>query len=181
MKNIGVFFYQGAGHLFINALKFLRYKTTEIHSSTVFEDLDGIILPGGESSVQYQYCVRNNIDEKIRNFHLKNKPILGTCAGAILLSRYRSRLVNGLGLIDIDMERNHYGRQISSGMQVDDHGNKICMIRAPGIISYEKSVYILNTLKDQPIFVRQGNVYCTTFHPELSPLNNLNPIKHIFG
>ena len=180
MKVIGVFAYQGAGHLFVEALNVLGYKALKIFAETDFSKLDGIILPGGESSVQYDYCVNNQLDEKIHAFFLTKKPILGTCAGAILLSKYISERVKGLGLIDIDVERNFYGRQIDSKLIKTDSNQEAFMIRAPAIVDYGKEVKILDTLDGTPIFVKQQNVYCTTFHPELGKLDSTNPIKQIF-
>jgi 5'-phosphate synthase pdxT subunit len=180
MKIIGVFAYQGAGHLFIEALNLLGYKTLKLFAETDFSKLDGIILPGGESSVQYDYCINSKLDEKIRTFSLTGKPILGTCAGAILLSKYISERVKGLGLINIDMERNAYGRQINSKLIKTDSNQEVFIIRAPSIVDYGKEVKILDTLDGNPIFIKQQNVYCTTFHPELGKLDLTNPIKQIF-
>jgi 5'-phosphate synthase pdxT subunit len=180
MKIIGVFAYQGAVHLFVEALNVLGYKAVKIFAETDFSKLDGIILPGGESSVQYDYCVNSQLDKKIHAFFSTKKPILGTCAGAILLSKYISKRVKGLGLINIDIERNFYGRQINSRLIKTDSNQEAFMIRAPGIVDYSKEVEILDTLGSNPIFVKQQNVYCTTFHPELGKLDSTNPIKKIF-
>ena len=180
MKTIGVFAYQGAGHLFVKALGILGYNTLNIFADTDFSKLDGIILPGGESSVQYDYCTNNQLDKKIQEFFLTEKPILGTCAGAILLSKYKSTRVKGLGLIDIDVERNFYGRQINSKLIKTDSGKEVFMIRAPAVVSCGEKVKVLDTLDGTPIFIRQQNVYCTTFHPELGKLDNNNPIVKIF-
>ena len=180
MKTIGVFFYQGAGHLHLQALQKLGYLSLKIFANTDFSALDGIILPGGESSVQYDYCINNNLDKKIKEFALSKKPILGTCAGTILLSKYKSSQVNGFGLIDINIKRNYYGRQIDSKIEKTDLGNEAFMIRAPGIIECGKKVETLDTLNGNPIFVKQNNVHCTIFHPELLTFNSKNPIKQIF-
>ncbi|MSO13784.1 pyridoxal 5'-phosphate synthase glutaminase subunit PdxT [Rickettsiales endosymbiont of Trichoplax sp. H2] len=180
MKTIGVFFYQGAGNLHVQALQKLGYLSLKIFANTDFSALDGVILPGGESSVQYDYCINNNLDKKIKEFALSKKPILGTCAGAILLSKYKSSQVNGLGLIDINIQRNYYGRQINSKIERTDSDNKAFMIRAPNITECGKKVKILDTLNDNPIFVKQDNIYCTIFHPELLTFDSKNPIKQIF-
>jgi len=180
MKIIGVFAYQGAGHLFIEALNLLGYKAVKLFAETDFSKLDGIILPGGESSVQYDYCINSKLDEKIRTFFLTEKPMLGTCAGAILLSKYMSERVKGLGLINIEIERNAYGRQIKSKLIKTDSNQEAFMIRAPAIVDYGREVKILDTLDGNPIFVKQQNVYCTTFHPELGKLDNNNPIIKVF-
>ena len=180
MKNIGVLSYQGAGHLFIIALTALGYRPHKIFCYSNLTNLDGIILPGGESSVQYDYCVDNGLDDKIYEFYKSKKPILGTCAGAILLSMHCSQRVKGFRLIDIDVQRNIYGKQIHSQLIKTDLGNEFLMIRAPGIIKYSQKIKILDTLDKKPIFVKQENVYCTTFHPELASFNKDNPITKIF-
>lgn len=180
MKTIGVFFYQGAGHLHIQALRALNYSPLKIFADTDFSALDGIILPGGESSVQYDYCIDNNLDKKIKEFALSKKPILGTCAGAILLSKFKSTRVNGFALIDINIKRNHYGRQICSKIEKTDLGNEAFMIRAPSITECGGEAEVLDTLNGKPIFVKQNNIYCTIFHPELLILDSNNPIKYIF-
>lgn len=180
MKNIGVFAYQGAGHLFIEALGILGHKASRISADSDFSKFDGIILPGGESSAQYDYCVNNQLDKKIHEFFLTNKPILGTCAGAILLSKYESERVKGFGLIDIDIKRNFYGRQINSGVIKTDSNQDAFLIRAPAIVNHGREVEIFDTLNNIPIFVKQRNVYCTTFHPELAKLDNNNPLIKIF-
>jgi pyridoxal 5'-phosphate synthase pdxT subunit len=180
MKNIGVLNYQGGGELHIDALKTLGFNHKKITYTDIFEELDGLILPGGESSVQYKYCIRFNLIEKIKAFAQTGKPILGTCAGSILLSRFISSKVQGFGLIDIDIERNGYGRQIHSGVKVSDNNNKVMFIRAPIIKETGKAVTILDSYKSQPIFVKQENIFCTTFHPETYELDKNNILYKIF-
>jgi 5'-phosphate synthase pdxT subunit len=182
MKTIGVMCYQGGGHLHINALKKLGFKTHPIYADTDFSKVDGLILPGGESSVQYDYCLKNGLDAKITEYALSKKPILGTCAGAILLSNYSSERVKGFGLIQIDMIRNFYGRQIKSGTVATDSGAFATFIRAPGITNVNSAqVSILDTYQQKPILVQQENIYCATFHPELGRLDSHNIIAKIFG
>lgn len=181
MNIIGVFCYQGGGDLHIEALEILGFKTKKIFYQDSLQDLDGLILPGGESSVQYQYYLKYNLIEKVTAFAKAGKPILGTCAGTILLSKYSSPEVCGLGLIDIDVERNSYGKQISSGVKTSDLGNEIVFIRAPTIKSAGKSVEILDTYERKPIFVKQQNIFCTTFHPEVYKLDKKNILYTIFA
>lgn len=181
MKKIGVFSYQGAGHLFTESLTILGYEASNIDLKEDFSNFDGIILPGGESSAQYNYCIENEIYKRIKIFYLSNKPILGTCAGAILLSKYTSKNIKGLGLISIDIKRNFYGRQIKSGLRKSDSNQDIYMVRAPAIINCSKGVKVLDTLEGQPIFVKENNVYCTVFHPELHKLDGSNLITRIFS
>jgi 5'-phosphate synthase pdxT subunit len=181
MKTIGVMCYQGGGHLHISALQNLGFQTLSIYAQTDFSKVDGLILPGGESSVQYSYCLKNGLDKKIVEYAYSKKPILGTCAGAILLSNYFSEKVKGLGLIKANLIRNFYGRQIKSGNVKTDMGNEVTFIRAPGIIDIDLSkVTILDTYEKNPILIHQDNIYCATFHPELSKLDSSNVMAKIF-
>ena len=89
--------------------------------------------------------------------------------------------LNGFEFIDIDIERNFYGRQINSKLIKTDSDKEAFMIRAPSIVNCGKKVEILDTFNGNPIFIKQQNVYCTTFHPELGKLDNNNPIVKIFA
>lgn len=173
--------YQGGGDLHISALNTLGIAHQKITYTENFQDLDGLILPGGESSVQYQYCTRFDLIGKIKEFVKSGKPVLGTCAGSILLSRFSSAKVEGFGVIDIDVVRNGYGRQINSGIKISDNDNKVMFIRAPLIKSASSLVEILDTYQGKPIFVRQNNVFCTNHHPELVQLDSSNILYKIFG
>ena len=179
-KIIGVLSYQGGSELHISALKKLHFNYKRIFYYDDLEGLDGLILPGGESSVQYSYCMKHGMFEKILKFAASGKPILGTCAGSILLSKFKSDKVQGCGLIDMDIERNTYGRQIHSGLKISDQGNNVMFIRAPGVKNLGKSVEVIDTYKGQPIFVKQANIYCCTFHPEVVELNSRNILFKIF-
>ncbi|WPX96736.1 pyridoxal 5'-phosphate synthase glutaminase subunit PdxT [Candidatus Bandiella euplotis] len=182
MKTIGVILYQGAGHLHMDALGKLGFNPTPIYAETNLTQLDGLILPGGESSVQYAYCLNNGLDEKIRKYASLKKPILGTCAGAILLSKYSSEKVKGFGLIDVNIIRNFYGRQIKSATVRTDYGNEAIFIRAPKFINVNLSdVEVIDSYAKQPIFIKQNNIYCTTFHPELGRLDQNNIISKIYS
>jgi len=178
---VGVLCYQGGCDLHINALTVLNIKNRKILFQDDFLNLSGIILPGGESSVQYQYCLRYGLIEKIIEFAKTGKPILGTCAGTILLSNIKSKRVSGFGLIDIDIERNVYGSQINSGLKLSDQGNEVMFIRAPGILSTGTNVEVLDSYNGKPIFVKEKNIYCATFHPEVFHLNKTNILNQIFS
>ncbi len=180
-KIVGVLGYQGGCDLFISALDQLNIKNKKILYRDDFDDLDGLILPGGESSVQYQYCAKYNLIEKIKTFTKTGKPVLGTCAGSILLSNIKSDRVNGFGLIDISVERNIYGSQFYSGQKTSDNGNEVVFIRAPGITNIGPQVEILDTYKKMPIYVKQSNIHCTTFHPEVINVNKSNLLSILFS
>ncbi|MGL5263055.1 MAG: pyridoxal 5'-phosphate synthase glutaminase subunit PdxT [Candidatus Rhabdochlamydia sp.] len=180
--------YQGASDLHIKALKTfgVRYKCLK-YPQDFTDDLTGLIMPGGESSAQYKYCMEHQIYDAIKAFAASNRPILGTCAGLILLSSYQSKLVQGLQLLDIKIERNTYGKQIASGAYLSDKGHQRHFIRAPGIIKMGQNIKVLDTYQGHPIFVKNSsslstfnNVHGTTFHPELGVLDQHNPLYQIF-
>ncbi|MCY3974800.1 MAG: pyridoxal 5'-phosphate synthase glutaminase subunit PdxT [Simkaniaceae bacterium] len=168
---VGVFGYQGGGALHERAL-----DKAGIARKTVLPDdepggFDLLILPGGESSVQYAYCRRYDLIPRITAFARRGKPLLGTCAGTILLSHIRTKEVEGFGLIDIDVERNGYGRQVHSGIKRSDRGRDVMFIRPPKITRAGKGVEISDSYRGDPVLVREKNVYCTTFHPELTGID----------
>jgi 5'-phosphate synthase pdxT subunit len=180
MKTIGVFGYQGAFQLFLDILPQMGFKVEKIQLGTDLANFDGIILPGGESSAQYKFCQENNIFTEIEKFAQSNKPILGVCAGAILLAKISSPLVTGIGLINMGIERNSYGSQIHSGTKKADDNSNVTFIRAPRFKNLAPEIQILQTYKSSPIFVKHKNIFCTSYHPELSTLDKHNPIYKIF-
>jgi 5'-phosphate synthase pdxT subunit len=173
--------YQGGSDLHIAALNMLNIPCKKIYQPEDIATISALIMPGGESSVQYKYCQQFNLIDQISNFAASNKPIFGTCAGAILLSKYISNQVTGFGLLDIDVKRNSYGRQIASGIKKSDRNNEVLFIRAPSIIILSENVEILDSYQQQPILIKQGNIYAATFHPEALNINNNNILANIFA
>ena len=136
----------------------------------------GLVIPGGESTTINRLMKSSGIFEKIRELGKDNFPIMGTCAGAILLSSQGDEQCKKtgelLGLVDVKINRNAFGRQCESFEQelfIDDIG-KFCgvFIRAPLITSVGKNVRILAKLNDKIVAVQQGNIILTCFHPELA-------------
>lgn len=138
------------------------------------EDAAGLVLPGGESTTIWKFFESAPWEEAIRRFAASGKPVLGTCAGAIVLAReVRNSSQRGLGLLDIAVERNAYGRQVDSFVgRVDAPalGGELpaVFIRAPKIREVGSGVEVLATLDGEPVLARQGNVTAATFHPELT-------------
>ena len=132
---------------------------------------DAIILPGGESTSIGKMLRFQGLEEVIIKKVKQGVPILGTCAGAIILGRGGEY---SLGLIDITVERNAYGRQINSfevALDIPVLGKEkfsCVFIRAPRFISTGKDVEVLASHKRTPVFVRKDNIVCLSFHPELS-------------
>jgi 5'-phosphate synthase pdxT subunit len=151
------------------------------------ERADGLVLPGGESSVQLLLIARFGLEGAIRAFAASGRPILATCAGAILIAaRVTSPEQRSFALLDVDVVRNAYGRQRDSfestsdgGARASLHALPLMFIRAPRIVRTGPGVEILATLSGEPILVRQGNVTAATFHPELTADDRVH--RDVFG
>lgn len=138
------------------------------------ESAAGLVLPGGESTTLWKFFESAPWEEALRRFALSGRPILATCAGAILVAREVSNPdQKALGLIDVGVERNAYGRQADSFVATVDApslGGAVpaVFIRAPRIRRIGPGVEVLATLEGEPVLVRQGNLVASTFHPELT-------------
>jgi len=176
---VGVLALQGSFLEHINILRRLGMQTAEVRLPDQLEDLDGLIIPGGESTTMGKLTVDFGLLEPLRKFG-KDKAIWGTCAGAILLSKDAHRSQPLLELMDITVDRNAYGRQIASFETDLDfpaleavspepkpfHG---VFIRAPLIASVEGDGKVLSALPDGRIVAaQQGRLLATAFHPELT-------------
>jgi 5'-phosphate synthase pdxT subunit len=144
------------------------------------KDLDGIdalILPGGESTTIAKGLARLALYEPIRQFAAAGRPVLGTCAGAILLAReVENHPVETLGILDALASRNAYGTQVDSFAALSDPDShpdfrdlRCTFIRAPQLRDLGHEVEVLARVEGRPVLVRQGNVVAATFHPELGP------------
>lgn len=141
----------------------------EVRTAREIEPLDVLILPGGESTTLLNLLEGSGIEEATRRLLGRGGSIFGTCAGAILLARrVTSPDQPSWGLIDIDVERNAFGRQVDSfeaTLEPDFHG---VFIRAPRIRRLGEGVQVLARWKGEPVLVREGRVFAATFHPELA-------------
>ncbi len=155
--NVGVLALQGAFIEHVNMIDSLGVKSVEVRSKDDLNDLDALIIPGGESTTM------NLLMGEIKN-SMKNLPIFGTCAGAILLAQH--------GFIDIEIERNAYGSQLDSFEDYFEFQGKEVygiFIRAPKIKTTGKDVEVLSlNSKKEPVLVSQNNYLVSTFHPELT-------------
>ncbi len=168
---IGVLAIQGDFEAHRRRLEELGAEVVLVRQPEELDQVDGLVIPGGESTTFLKFLGRNGFLEKLRDF-VKAKPAFGTCAGAILLAK---EVLNpeqeGLGAIDIAIRRNAYGRQIDSFIdEIDSKIGRIetVFIRAPRIERVGRDVEVLASEKNDPILVRQGKVMAATFHPELS-------------
>jgi pyridoxal 5'-phosphate synthase pdxT subunit len=170
---IGVLAIQGDFAAHARALEEAGAQPVEVRKPSQLEGLDGLILPGGESTTFLKFLERDGLLESLQRF-LAEKPAFGTCAGCILLARHVSHPAQqSLALMDIAVERNAYGRQIDSAIQTGDTklpGGPLEMvyIRAPRIAAAGDGVEVLAERDGFPVLVRQGRLLAATFHPELS-------------
>jgi 5'-phosphate synthase pdxT subunit len=151
---------------------------TLVRAPADLADLEGLILPGGESGAHIRILRENGLFEALRAFHTGGGALYGTCAGLILLARnVTGPAQESLGLIDLDVLRNGYGRQIDS-FEADATGNggenwgteplRMVFIRAPRITRLGPGVEVLLRHGDEPVAAREGRVLVTTFHPEMT-------------
>ncbi len=175
MIRIGVLALQGAFREHVEALRKLGAEAVEVRLPEQLEGLDGLIIPGGESTTIGKLAVQYGLEEAIRRFAQQGKPVYGTCAGMIMLSRDVGRDQPLLGLMNIKVERNAFGRQLDSfetDLDIPALGKKpfhAVFIRAPRIESVGEGVDVLSRLDDNTaVAARQGNVIVTAFHPELT-------------
>ncbi len=169
---IGVLALQGDFEAHRKAIERAGARAFEIRSAAELDRVDGLIIPGGESTTMLKLIDTENLLEPIRSFGSR-KPIFGTCAGAILLASEISHPEQpSLGLMDITVERNAYGRQIDSRIariELEGRSSEAVFIRAPIIRRVGPGTHILATYENAPVLVEQGRHLAATFHPELSP------------
>jgi 5'-phosphate synthase pdxT subunit len=171
--NIGVLAIQGDYEAHKARLRELGANVILVRKPEQLDGLDAIVIPGGESSTFLNFLEERGFLEKLREF-ISAKPAFGTCAGAILLAKeVENPPQKSLGLLDIRIRRNAYGRQIDSSIceaatRLGGGPLEMVFIRAPKIISTGSSVEVLASENGDPVLVRQGKIMAATFHPELS-------------
>jgi len=171
---IGVLAVQGGFAAHVEHLDSVGVTGVEVRTPEDLEGLDGLILPGGESTTITMGIESAGLAGPIRRHHEAGKPILGTCAGMIIADR------DHLGLIDITTRRNAFGRQLAS-FEDDIDLKEIAsgpvrgiFIRAPWVESMGDGVEVLAEVREHPVAVRQGSVTAISFHPELTDDNRVH-------
>lgn len=176
---IGVLALQGDFREHVDMLRHLDLEPVEVRLPGALDDLDGLIIPGGESTTIGKLAVDFGLLQPLQDFGLR-KPVWGTCAGAIFLSKDALRQQPLLGLMDIRVERNAFGRQVASfeadldvpALAVVDPGRRpyhAIFIRAPLIESVAGNAQVLASLEDGHIVAAQQRYWlATSFHPELT-------------
>jgi pyridoxal 5'-phosphate synthase pdxT subunit len=161
---IGVLAVQGNFREHAAMLRRLGAEAVEVRKPEQLEQLDGLIVPGGESTAIARLVQLYGFEEAIRSFQ---RPILGTCAGMILLDRHH------LGLLDLAVDRNAYGRQVASfeadlELVGDEDPLRGVFIRAPRVAEAGPDVEVLAELDGEPVLLQEGRIVVAAFHPELT-------------
>jgi len=171
---IGILAIQGDFAAHAAMLHSLGAETKEVRTVADLQECDALVLPGGESTTQLQFLQEEGLLDAIKVFTANHRPVFGTCAGAILLATHVKNPPQGsLGLLDMTVLRNAYGRQLASEVCSGDSKLKsepmeMVFIRAPIIDSVGPGVEILAEYAGKPSLVQKGNVLAATFHPELT-------------
>jgi 5'-phosphate synthase pdxT subunit len=170
---IGVLALQGDYDAHAQALRDVGAEPVLVRKPEELADLDGLIIPGGESTTFLKFLERGGFLASLQDF-VRHKPTFGTCAGCILLATEVTHPPQeSLGVLNATVERNAYGRQIDSSIQTGDTkltGGPLEMvyIRAPRIVKTGPGVQVLAERDGFPVLVEQGHILAATFHPELS-------------
>jgi 5'-phosphate synthase pdxT subunit len=171
---IGILAVQGDFEAHARMLAGLGIETAEVRTPADLADCDGLILPGGESTTQLQFLREEGLDQAIQSFAAAEKPVFGTCAGAILLaSEVKNPKQDSLGLLDMTVLRNGYGRQVhrdvvSGPSSLSKEPLEMVFIRGPVFERVGPSVNVLAEYAGKPALVEKGHVMASAFHPELT-------------
>jgi 5'-phosphate synthase pdxT subunit len=176
-KTVGVLSVQGDFREHLETLGALDCEPRAVKTPARIAECDALVVPGGESTTIGKLCERFELDAPIRELHQRGVPIWGTCAGMILLAR---NIVESeqwrLGLMDITVERNAFGRQVDSfetDLEIEGiEGGPVraVFIRAPFVRDADEAagVQVMARFRDKIVMCRQGNLLATAFHPELT-------------
>jgi 5'-phosphate synthase pdxT subunit len=167
---IGVLALQGGVDAHLRALDAADIPAQAVRSEAAIDAATGLVLPGGESSVQLDLLARLGLSAALRRVRARGCPVLATCAGLILIARQVSGPSQvSLGWLDVDVTRNGYGRQVNSFQAVSDDGrHPLVFIRAPRITRVGPSVTVRASHRGEPVLVQQGPITAASFHPELT-------------
>ncbi len=173
---VGVLALQGGFQAHERVLARLGASTREVRVPADLDGIDALILPGGESTVMTLGVQREGLAEPLKNLARRGTPILGTCAGMIMLDRAH------LGILDAIAERNAFGRQVKS-FEADFEVSGVeggpvhaIFIRAPWIAQHGPEVDVLAEVDGHPVAVRQGQILALSFHPELTGEDRLHSL-----
>jgi pyridoxal 5'-phosphate synthase pdxT subunit len=167
-QRVGILALQGDFEAHAKIVRGLGAEPVEVRVPADLEGLDALIIPGGESTVMTLGIEREGMAEPLRRLVGTGTPVLGTCAGMIMLDR------DHLGVLDVTTRRNAFGRQLRSFEAdldlAESDGGKLhaIFIRAPWVEDYGPEVEVLASVDDHPVAIRQGQLLAVAFHPELT-------------
>jgi 5'-phosphate synthase pdxT subunit len=174
-KPVGILAIQGDYAMHAKMLDHIAAPWKLVKHASELEEVSGLIMPGGESTTMLKFFDGEGMGDAIERFAGAGLPVFGTCAGAILLAREVSSPPQAsLGLLDIAIERNAYGRQVDSSVRKGECPEiaglplEMVFIRAPIIRRTGPGVRVLGRCDGLPVLVEQGNLLAATFHPELT-------------
>jgi 5'-phosphate synthase pdxT subunit len=171
---IGIFAVQGDYEAHARMLDRLGVAYKLVRTPEDIANVDALILPGGESTTMLKFLQEEKLEQPLRDLYARGGAFLATCAGAILMAREVKRPAQpSLGFADIVVERNGYGRQLSSEVRsgpskLKDADLEMVFIRAPIISEVGSNVEVLASDREHPVLLRQGRLLIATFHPELT-------------
>jgi len=161
---VGVLALQGGFAAHARILRDLGAQVREVRTPENLEGLDGLVMPGGESTTMTLGIEREGLSDPLREFAASGRPVFATCAGMIMLDR------DHLGVLDVRCERNAFGRQVRSfeaDLELDGRTIHAVFIRAPWVAEAGPDVELPAEVDGHPVAARQGNVVAVAFHPEL--------------
>jgi 5'-phosphate synthase pdxT subunit len=172
---VGILALQGGFEAHAKIVRSLGADAREVRVPADLEGLDALIIPGGESTVMTLGIEREGLAEPLRELVGRGTPVLGTCAGMIMLDR------DHLDLLDVRTSRNAFGRQLHSfeaDLEVEGFDEPIhaVFIRAPWVAEIGPEVEVLASVDEHPVAIRQGNVIAVSFHPELAGERRLHEL-----
>jgi pyridoxal 5'-phosphate synthase pdxT subunit len=162
---VGVLAIQGDFEAHARALRDVGAEPRTVRTAEDLAGLDALVIPGGESTTMTLGIERDELAEPLRRLVRSGRPVLGTCAGLIMLDR------DHLGLLDVSVRRNAFGRQRNSfeaDLDIDGAPLRAVFIRAPWVEEHGDEVEVLAKVDGHPVAVRQGNILAVAFHPELT-------------
>jgi 5'-phosphate synthase pdxT subunit len=171
---IGILAVQGDFAAHAAMLASMGIENVEVRTPADLESCDGLILPGGESTTQLQFLQEEGLYEAIKKFAAEDKAILGTCAGAILLAtEVKNPRQESLGLLDLTVLRNGYGRQVHSDVvsgpsTLKSEPMEMVFIRGPIFERVGPGIEVLAEYAGKPALVQKGQILAAAFHPELT-------------
>jgi 5'-phosphate synthase pdxT subunit len=175
LTTVGILALQGGFEAHAKILRSLGAAPREVRTPHDLQGLDALIIPGGESTVMTLGVEREGLAEPLRELVRAGTPVLGTCAGMIMLDR------DHLDVLDVKTSRNAFGRQLHSfeaELEIDGFDEPIhaVFIRAPWVAEVGPEVDVLASVDDHPVAIRQGNVIAVSFHPELAGERRLHEL-----